>query len=245
MSKKGKILKGYSEILMWIMLGAFAINIITLFVPAFYAEIFFGSTYESGINFLGFNLNADNPLGVWCVDSVFLHEEALWQMLIKFELFLMFWPTVMPLLLLSIKKNINDEGIYAEYKYTMYRGAVGFSFVFNSIYMITVFLLCFFTLNEGNFEPVVTYTYIPWLIQLGVFIAAQVIKNHCTRAMKGEVAPLRTVSENIEASPKPEEHTFSENDKVELLIKYKELLENGVITEEEYQQKKQEIMSGK
>ncbi len=84
-----------------------------------------------------------------------------------------------------------------------------------------------------------TFTFIPWIFQLAVFICNSMLAKHMKRALKGEVAPIGFGSSGYSMNI-PQKDT--EEDKVELLIKYKELLDSGVITEEEYNAKKKELL---
>ncbi len=113
----------------------------------------------------------------------------------------------------------------------------------NSIYTAISVLLCWILLNEWAFDGVMTLTFIPWMFQLAVFIGVNLLEKHMKSALKGEVTPINVsyMSQATKSRSANVRH-ITDDDKAELLMKYKELLDSGVISEEEFNAKKKELL---
>ncbi len=91
-------------------------------------------------------------------------------------------------------------------------------------------------------SPVTTMTYIPLLFQIALYFVIRILKPG-----EDEGVPSFSVNEKNDSSVQNTSSSIhmDEEDVVELLVKYKELLDNRIITEEEYNQKKQELLRRK
>lgn len=258
-----EVVNSYKKLFMWLMIVSMLINLITLFVPIFHIDFLGIKHSELGIKYLRFDMTddtADKYEGMYGdyypqgrptpstdmsfkdrldVDSDFLSsEDFIWKQAIRVILFAMIFIASCPLLLIS--KRFNKIANYTiEQKTSVYCSGVKINFWLNTIYMVLSVLLCWILLNEWEFEGAMTFTFIPWIFQLAVFICNHMLAKHMKRALKGEVAPIRFGSYAIMGGSSMKD---TEEDKVELLMKYKELLDSGVITEEEYNAKKKELL---
>ncbi|MBE6609658.1 MAG: SHOCT domain-containing protein [Ruminococcaceae bacterium] len=77
------------------------------------------------------------------------------------------------------------------------------------------------------------------ILYIVIFITEFYLRKHWKNAMAGKVKPL-DIKINI-SNPKKN----TEDMTLELLSKYKELLDNGIITEEEFKARKQQLLSNK
>lgn len=240
-----EITRGYNKVIFWLSLSSLMITLATLFVPIFHVDLGLIKITELGCRFLGYNMEyTTGDPNFWEImgcDTKFLSENVFWQIVIKIILWLMIISTAV-LFALSFNKKLSLVG-GAFAKQNIYAGAIGSAFWFNTTYMLISVLLCIIVINEGEFEPATTFTYIPWLLQLGLYIALKALRRHHQRALSGEVEPIgtrtffnyATYDNNITSKNE-------ENEKVELLIKYKQLLDEGVITKEEYDSKKRDLL---
>ena len=132
--------------------------------------------------------------------------------------------------------------------------------VVNALY----YLFClYFVITENEWEIfdilsgdgiVKTATHAPFVLQMLLFAGSLFLKRHWEKAIAGKCSPLfgflssskgestpATVS-YAEAQPVAKQ-TQNEMDTLELLKKYKELLDAGILTEAEFQEKKQELLA--
>lgn len=213
--------------------------------------------YTSDHSFIIYEKNT-NIKDILDVDSDFLDmidkDTFIWKQSIRIVLTIMIIMILGSLLLLipvnensrgSINGHLLNEnarnGMLAN-QLLVFRQMTTYNFWLNTIYFVVSLFTCWILLNDGKLEGVMTFTFIPWIAHLVVYIGCLVLKNHLRRALKGEVAPVGlgysyASGYAVSASPKD-----TEGDKVELLMKYKELLDNGIITQEEYDAKKKDLL---
>ena len=131
---------------------------------------------------------------------------------------------------------------------------------------ISYYIFCMYIILKGHewdFESILsgdaivtTKTYMPMIFQIIVFAVAMFLYKHWGNAISGKTAPLNlgigssaqsTTTVHTE-QPKyqtshPTQSTRSEIENLELLKKYKELFDTGIITEEEFNAKKKELLA--
>ena len=129
----------------------------------------------------------------------------------------------------------------------------------NAVY----YLFClFFVITENEWEifdillgdaVIKTATHVPFFLQILLFAMMLFLNKHWERAMAGKCAPLfgflggvknETGGASAYTAAEPAvRQTQNEMDTLELLKKYKELLDAGVLTEAEFNTKKQELLA--
>ena len=256
--KEKDFAKTYNTLLICLLIASMIINLITMFVPIFHIDMGLIRGSESGIKFIGFNTEDDeddwiqldnykyrtSPMEDFLdVESDFfdmIDEDTFgWKQIIRVILYVLIFFLIVDCGIIPGCLRFRDKKVQIRNNLSN----ISHNFWINTIYTVYSIMLCWILFNEWEFEGVMTFTFIPWIFQFVVYISSRYISNHSNRAMKGEVAPLKIgavsfiAANNVET---PKKNT--EDDKVELLIKYKELLDNGVITEEEYNEKKQELL---
>ena len=89
-----------------------------------------------------------------------------------------------------------------------------------------------------------TSTFTPLLLQIVILVVACFLNRHMIEAMEGLKKPISVpfFSSNTTV-PVANTSKYSEQDRIELLAKYKDLLDNQVITEEEFNSKKAELLN--
>ena len=131
---------------------------------------------------------------------------------------------------------------------------------------IAYYIFCMYIILKGHewdFESILsgdaivtTKTYIPMIFQIIVFAVAMFLYKHWGNAISGKTAPLnlgiggsaqstqtaRTYQPKYQTS-NTAQSTRSEMENLELLKKYKELFDTGIITEEEFNVKKKELLA--
>ena len=131
-----------------------------------------------------------------------------------------------------------DNGMLAN-DLLAYKQNITCNFWLNTVYFLVSLFACWGLFNDWELEGVMTFTFIPWIAHLAVYIGCLVLMNHLRMVLKGEVAPIggRHLGYAVAGSQRD-----TEVDKVELLMKYKEMLDNGIITQEEYDAKKKDLL---
>lgn len=149
---------------------------------------------------------------------------------------------VMALLLLALSAILmlfNGSSLFF-YSQKMKKGALVFSFVTLAAYWILSLIFCdniktfIHEWSEGFLDvPVTTQTFLPVL--LGGLILALVffLESDFAKALKQQLTPTSNPSTSAAAS---------EQDKITALSQYKKLMDDGIITEEEFQKKKEELL---
>jgi len=186
---------------------------------------------------------------LWDVDSEFLDNTGkdtfVWKLIIRIIIFLMMIGIFCSFLVIVQKNQFAIKFDTPVLKIKTFKEYLGFNFWLNTIYTVLSIGLCWILINDWELEGVMTLTFIPWIFQLAAYIACRMLSKHQSRALKGEVEPIKlSFASFTRAAGTSGAATKgnTEDDKVELLIKYKELLDNGVISEEEYNAKKKELL---
>ena len=136
----------------------------------------------------------------------------------------------------------NQKGGIGEYKererFKYLYQAILFRFVMNLIYYALSFGIMFISFNDRDLlGPCKTSTHIVLILQSVIFMLALFTKYHYSKYLKGEVPAL-----NIPGLDAFDKKTDSYSDNLDLLLKYKDLFDNEVISGNEYEEKKKEIL---
>lgn len=105
------------------------------------------------------------------------------------------------------------------------------------LFALSEFLNIIFYIIASNFLSMVT-SMVVLAFEIVVLIALIVMKIEVENDEKAESTPL---AENEAKEPSPKQE-ISQEEKLNLLLKYKSLLDNGVITQEEFDAKKKELL---
>lgn len=111
-------------------------------------------------------------------------------------------------------------------------GALAFSFVY---------MLCGFILADGSYYGT-TEAYVPFFLILPAFIAFFICSGVIVEKPFNTSASAERESFTAYSAPAAKKEFFDEDKKFELLLKYKKLLDDGVITQEEFEQKKRSLL---
>ena len=219
--KRNQVLDQYMKIMLILLIASMVIMFITPFViTTFEMEMFGAVVSEKGIDYI--IPKSEEELGT------FLDEESNFQ-IVGILVMVMF---VLPIVFgIMIKRGYSSKSKDALMKQMLVFIAINFAV------SMLYFLVCFFAIiKESDSYAVETQTFIAVLLQaiaLGGFIF---LKTHYQKVLDGVVKPLFVCADKI-TSPERDELA-----QVELLVKYKELLDSGIITDEQFEAKKQELL---
>ena len=137
----------------------------------------------------------------------------------------------------------NKTGGVGEFKekerFKYFYQAILFRLIMNLIYFALSFGIMFISFNDRDLlGPCKTSTHIVLIMQSVVFMLALFTKYHYSKYLKGEVPAL-----NIPGLDAFDKKTDNYSDNLDLLLKYKDLFDNEVISQTEYEEKKREILN--
>lgn len=216
-------LKTYGKTLVLLEWAMILVNVVTVFVPFVKIDLGIVSESISGIDLIKGSVSG-----------------SLWDLLLGICTLALIGSLIDNLF--SLKKHIKYISSNQVAKDT--KGSAGSSMLFISIYY---FLAWITILTEVEWDIgtvlstgyISTGTHIPFFLNLALFIATHVICKNREKVIKGEANPILLFDTGKQQDEKPKE-----DEKIQMLSKYKELLDNGIITEQEFQEKKDEILYG-
>lgn len=264
---KQQITKQYGVLMLVLAVISMVILLATAFVPAFEMNLGLIEGSETSMDYLFLPLFEDtsNNTSLDKEDFEFVLLDGLVEKLIMraAAIFCLGFPI---LFVLTNKKNfskLEEPATVSQMCDTVQRGLV----VNVAFYAFCMYIILkehdwdFISALQGD-TLITTKTFSPLFIQLIVFAVSMFLYNHWDKALAGKVAPLNL---GIAISSQPAQSTQgkqtsqstmdekapsqnarsvqSEMEALELLKKYKELMDNGVITEEEFQAKKEELLT--
>ena len=264
---KQQITKQYGVLMLALAVISMVILLATAFVPAFEMNLGLIEGSETSMDYLFLPLFEDTSNNTSLDDEDFefvLLDGFIEKSIMRvFAILCLLFPILFALLNKNNFSKLEEPAAVSQMCSTVKRGlAVNIAFYVFCIYVIA-------KEHEGDFISalqgdtlVTTQTFSPLLFQLIVFAASMFLYNHWDKALAGKVAPLNL---GIAISSQPAQSTQgkqtaqrtmdekapsqnarsvqSEMEALELLKKYKELMDNGIITEEEFQAKKEELLT--
>jgi hypothetical protein len=222
------ISKKYGVIFLCLSFISALITLITLFVPIFKIDLGIASGSETAMNFLLLS-NADTNV----VDNSIL--KFIYSFLAYAILFI---PISFLFSCRKVSSSLGKEKFNNQICDTMSYGMMLNAFM----YVLTIFILFYnhdwdvWSVLTGD-SLITTDIYIPFFLQLAVFIVGMFFKNHWKLVLKGRQQPFSFA--NILFS----NEKSTEFETAELLEKYKGLYDSNVITEEEFLKKKSELLN--
>ena len=240
---KIEIVKGYNKIIRWLVFASSILMIGTIFVPIFHLNLFgVIQKAESGFKYLFFSNRG------LLLDKLTNRDTYAWKTAIRVFLVVIFVFGAAGLSSLRSKNDPSNKKSGEDLNDAEADGFfIGIQFWICTAYMVFAEIICMEFFNDWTLDGVHTLTFIPWLFILAAYVASKKIIKHRKQALNGEVAPLCSFGnkQSINASQPVQDETASQSKEVtkaELLMTYKKLLDNGVISEEEYNEKKKELL---
>lgn len=216
--QKNKIYSQYYKIILIIFIISMIISFLTpIIIKAFTIELMGEKISEIGLDYVikqeEPKEELENLLGNY-IDS-----NSAYADIIKI---LCLGMLILPLVFALIIKLCHDS----KQKNTVIKMMLTFITV-NLILSTLYFFICVFNLEDY----VQTQSYIPFIVQLLLCFVGFFMWHHCKQAILGIVKPLFIFSDGTVKSAR------GEIDKADLIIKYKELLDKNIISEEEFEKK--------
>lgn len=266
---KQQITKQYSTILICLALVSMLIMFATPFITAFEVDLGIFSGSEKGIdyvtNIFDFEENDDkdnSSTNDWFDEDKYsdytLIEEDIEKWIMRgLVAVLLVYAVINFFKALSSFSSKNQDTIINQ-SLSMIKAGLGWN--------IAYYIFCMYIILKGHewdFESILsgdaivtTKTYMPMIFQIIVFAVAMFLYKHWGNATSGKTAPLNlgiggsaqsTTTVHTEQPKYQTSHTTqstrSEMENLELLKKYKELFDTGIITEEEFNAKKKEFLA--
>lgn len=241
---KQAIAHSYATILACIRLGGAFLLLLTLFLPAVKLSLL---GYSSSRNGIGIVRAVFENIGTSSFQITFVDLLALGAvLLVAICAVIGIIDTLLSFAkqdkILVVNRSQNEIGVYL---------------TFNIVY----FVICLLYILAGldwDFESVLTgksmvstSTYLPVIGQIILLVVSKKIYNHYVKALKGQVNPISLSGNSYQAAnaAQPTARNAAEasgqtqkvND-LELLKKYKELLDGQIITQAEFDAKKKELL---
>lgn len=262
MNKK-QITKHYSIILICLTLVSSLIMFLTPFTIAFRIDLDIFSVSETGLEHIFNTLdieeqdNTNNPSTNLPIDENITFIEGDVEKWVMFGLLIaIFAYAVLNFFkALSFFSDTNKKSVINQ-SLSIIKTGLGFNI---SYFVFCVYII--FKAYEWNFEYIfsgeeiiITQTYVPMIFQIIVFAVAMFMYSHWHNALSGKVAPLKldmdflvqlfsqNKQKNNQSDIFSQEHQ-RESENLELIKKYKELYDTGAITEEEFNEKKKQLLS--
>ena len=267
-----QITKQYSTIMMCLAIASMLILCITPFIPAFEINAVFFSETETGVDYLleliGFDTltkdtsssNEWSDLGInldGLTDYTLIENDIeKWIIgILVLVAFIIAIENLFKVFAFDKTQDINIKKIFRVLKI-----GIGWN--------IGYYVFCLYIILKGyewdleyifsNNKPIsiTTKTYWSLIFQGIIIIWAILLLKHWDNAMAGKVTPLNLsfrggLLSTFTSSPTEAEHQIKNNaqnvrneiENLELLKKYKELLDNGIVTKDEYLAKKKELLT--
>ena len=266
---KQQITKQYSTLLICLSLVSMLIMFITPFTTAFKMDLGFFRGTETGMDYImsifDFEETDDkdnSSTNDWFDEDQYsdytLIEEDLEKWIMRgLVAVLLVYAGIHFLQALSSFSDNNQDSIMNQ-SLTMVNAGLGGNIAY---YIFCMYIILkghewdFGSVLSGN-AIVTTKAYVPMIFQIIVFAIATFLYNHWGNAISGKVTPLNlAIGGTAQSTPtarteQPKyqmgnisQSTRSELENLELLKKYKELFDTGVITEEEFNAKKENLLS--
>lgn len=259
---KQQITKQYSTILICLALASALILFATPFVSAFEMDLGLIGKSETGMDYIKNLLDQeeydgigqDNNYGYSDSDGLFIEDPGIILIMCGFVGILFLFAIVICIMaLFSLSHKDPDSAI--RQKFSAVKSGLGCSLAY--------YIFCMYVILESQewaFDRVfssdaliTTNTYIPLIFQLIVFAASMAVyllwrKKVVSSIWGGEdYAQTTTSNARIKQAPNytnlASQSARSEMENLELLKKYKELFDAEIITEEEFNAKKKELLS--
>lgn len=265
---KQQITKQYSTILICLALVSMLIMFVTPFITAFEMDLGIFSGSEKGIdyvtNIFDFEENDDkdnSSTNDWFdkdkySDYTLIEDDIEKWIMRGLVAVLIVYAIVNFLKAVSVFYYKNQDSSINKMLFIVKVGLVC-----NIIY----YIFCMYIILKGHeweFEAILsgdaivkTKTYLPMILQIIVFAGAMFLYKHWENVMSGKGTPLnfgfagsfnsKQATQKEQAKPETGNTAYSaryEMEKMELLKRYKELLDSGIITEEEFNEKKRILL---
>ncbi len=242
--------KRYEKLAFMLALISSCVATITTFVPTFYVNLGFLGAYAD--NLWTFILGGiDNLIKTIGGQPIFNTKPVVEMKLDPYGFVYMALVLIFVFLLFNVRLLLfARRGEYHSRSFTSQ--IVGMLFfvklnIFFTLMFFAIVLYNFFVLEHK--AGLHTFLYIPLIIQIALLIIGLYFKGHYKKARKGEVNPVNLFAsfdekfaESTKKNAELNANAKGEKNKIELIAKYKELLDSGAITQEEFDRKKKELL---
>ena len=242
--------KRYEKVMFLLAILSGVVGLATTFVPAFYVGLGIFGSYSDNLWILFLViLNGFTKGNFFPVKSIMFDNNMPWYVSIAFYMFLIMFVVMAEAPItdkfLKTRRNLYHKSTV---KFQVKRM---FGYIMGNVIVTALYfgIALYYCLTAGrSIVSVGTLLYIPLVAQIVLFIIGLYFKRHHKKAEEGLVAPTNAFanSSTFVSDMKADQNTVAndELDSAEMLIKYKELLDNGIITEDEYNKKKNDILNG-
>lgn len=256
---KSEISRSYALLFLVIAIISAVIMFITVFIPAFEMSLFGNSlTNESGFDYIIdiFESSNSNHIKDTSSGSGMIIEEQFDKFIMRgIVIILAFYPIIIAFGLPTFISKKRKDMVVKSIKNTA---------LTCFIWILIYYLFCMYIILKGydwefdelfSSEAMIgTKTYLPLIFQLVILVVSVCIKNHWKKAIDGKVEPLsigtpiqNSHMEQVRAHETIERKKSStvqnEMDNIDLLQKYKKMLDDQIITQEQFDKKKQELLN--
>ena len=257
---KQEITKQYGIILLCLAIVSMLIMFATPFITAFKMDLGIIGGSETGMDYLigWMDLESDDDTSsdddLWSeeLSDITLIEENSEKWIMRgLVLMLLGMPIYFAVKAFSAYSDSDKNVLVYRMMYSIRMGLGA-----NAVY----YIFCMYIILKGHDWDiasvisgdvmVTTKTFVPLFFQIAIFIGSLLIYKHWEKAVAGQAKPLfysgfSSAPQGSAASVNVSNNVRSESETIELLTKYKELWDSGVITEEEFKAKKEELLGTK
>ncbi len=240
-----QIRKSYGAIMAILLFAAVLVTFVGAFVPAFQVDLVIdvGSVSTAafmGITFFDVDLSSEDEM-----DMGFWFSKIDIGIMELFAYVCIFGMIAMTILgIYYVRHRERDDVIYS--LYGSMKTCLCISVALYVFCMYIIFKGFDWEIAEALFDNqfIKTETYIPMFLQIGLIICASFLMKHYERALNGEVKPFTfatrtyTMSTNYRTNDNSQYSSQQESERLNLLKQYKDLFDSGIITEEEFNEKK-------